>query len=289
MSQSWTPAADGWRLHIVHRTGFEYDGLARASHNEARLTPATLPTQSVLTAELRLRPTAGRSVYRDYWGNRVVAFQLDEPHPSLEVTSESTVETSGPRAPTGELSRAELAGGPVADLMDELLSQTQQTAIDAVLLDEARHRTDGCGPHDAAALLCAFARELLRYEPGTTGVHTTASEAVVGGTGVCQDFTHLALGLLRGVGIPCRYVSGYLFPNTEAEPGSATEGESHAWLDYFAGEWNALDPTSGALVGERHVVVARGRDYADAAPLRGIYHGAPVQALGVSVAMTRLR
>ena len=108
MTQTWTPHSGGWRLHVVHETGFAYDGLARASHNEARLTPAALPTQSVLTTELRVKPTAGRSSYRDYWGNRVVAFQLDEPHASLEVTCESTVETSAAQAPFGVLGRSEI-------------------------------------------------------------------------------------------------------------------------------------------------------------------------------------
>jgi transglutaminase-like putative cysteine protease len=288
MTQTWSPHAGGWRLHILHETGFTYDGEARASHNEARLTPSNLPTQSVLATELRVRPTAGRSSYRDYWGNRVVAFQLDEPHATLQVTSESTVETSAARPPLGLLSRAELSHGPVADLMDELLEATAMTALPAALMDATREATAELDAHEAADYVSAHARELLAYVPGVTEVHTTANEALEVGKGVCQDFTHLSLGLLRGIGIPARYVSGYLYPRDGVEPGETTQGESHAWLDYFAGEWNALDPTSGAEVGPRHVVVARGRDYIDAAPLKGIYHGAPVSALGVSVAMTRL-
>jgi len=288
MTQTWTPHAGGWRLHVVHETGFAYDGLARASHNEARLTPAALPTQSVLTTELRVRPAAGRSTYRDYWGNRVVAFQLDEPHPSLEVTCESTVETSAALPPAGDLGRAELSSGPVADLMDELLAATPPTQIDRDLLGDVAAATASLDPHEAAQHVSEVVRSLLTYVPGATSVQTTAAEAIAVGKGVCQDFTHVGLGLLRGIGIPARYVSGYLYPKDGVEPGETTQGESHAWLDYFAGEWNALDPTSGAEVGPRHVVMARGRDYNDAAPLKGIYHGAPVGSLGVSVAMTRL-
>lgn len=288
MTQTWSPHAGGWRLHIVHETGFTYDGEARASHNEARLTPSSLPTQSVLGTELRVKPTAGRSTYRDYWGNRVVAFQLDEPHSSLQVTSESTVETAAALAPRGDLSRADLAGGAVADLMDELLEPTTMTALPEDLLATIRDDTAHLDPHEAAAHISERCRDLIGYAAGVTGVHTTATEALSVGKGVCQDFTHLGLGLLRGIGIPARYVSGYLYPIDGVDPGETTQGESHAWLDYFAGEWNAIDPTSGADVGPRHVVVARGRDYSDAAPLKGIYHGAPVSVLGVSVAMTRL-
>ncbi len=288
MTQSWTPHTGGWRLHVVHETGFAYDGLARASHNEARLTPAALPTQSVLTTELRVKPAAGRSSYRDYWGNRVVAFQLDEPHASLEVTCESTVETSAAQAPLGLLGRAELSGGPVADLMDELLAPTAPTRLDADLVAAVAEATQGLDPHEAAAHVSETVRSLLTYVSGATSVQTTAAEAIAVGKGVCQDFTHVGLGLLRGIGIPARYVSGYLYPRDGVDPGETTQGESHAWLDYFAGEWNAIDPTSGTEVGPRHVVVARGRDYNDAAPLKGIYHGAPVGSLGVTVAMTRL-
>ena len=288
MTQTWTPHSGGWRLHVVHETGFAYDGLARASHNEARLTPAALPTQSVLTTELRVKPTAGRSSYRDYWGNRVVAFQLDEPHASLEVTCESTVETSAAQAPFGVLSRSELSSGPVADLMDELLAATPPTRLDGELIASVAEATRDLDPHEAAAQVSEIVRSLLTYVSGATSVQTTATEAIAVGKGVCQDFTHVGLGLLRGIGIPARYVSGYLYPTDGVDPGETTEGESHAWIDYFAGEWNALDPTSGAEVGPRHVVVARGRDYNDAAPLKGIYHGAPVGSLGVTVAMTRL-
>ena len=288
MTQTWTPHSGGWRLHVVHETGFAYDGLARASHNEARLTPAALPTQSVLTTELRVKPTAGRSSYRDYWGNRVVAFQLDEPHASLEVTCESTVETSVAQAPFGVLSRSELSSGPVADLMDELLAATPPTRLDGELIASVSEATRDLDPHEAAAQVSEIVRSLLTYVSGATSVQTTATEAIAVGKGVCQDFTHVGLGLLRGIGIPARYVSGYLYPKDGVDPGETTEGESHAWIDYFAGEWNALDPTSGAEVGPRHVIVARGRDYNDAAPLKGIYHGAPVGSLGVTVAMTRL-
>ncbi len=107
------------------------------------------------------------------------------------------------------------------------------------------------------------------------------------GSGVCQDFAHVALALLRATGIPARYVSGYLHPSATAEIGETVAGESHAWIEAWTGDWQAFDPTSGA-VGDRHVVVGRARDYADLSPLHGIYHGGPAEDLGVAVELTRL-
>ena len=123
---------------------------------------------------------------------------------------------------------------------------------------------------------------------GTTGVRTNAQEAWDQGQGVCQDMAHVTVALLRAAGLPARYVSGYLHADPGAEPGQTAVGESHAWVEYWAGSWQPLDPTSGAPVAERHVVVARGRDYADIPPLKGIYHGAPTGAPKVTVEVTRL-
>ena len=123
---------------------------------------------------------------------------------------------------------------------------------------------------------------------GTTGVRTDAQEAWDQGQGVCQDIAHVTVALLRAAGLPARYVSGYLHADPSAEPGQTAIGESHAWVEYWAGSWRPLDPTSGAPVRERHVVVARGRDYADVPPLKGIYHGAPSVAMDVTVEVTRL-
>jgi transglutaminase-like putative cysteine protease len=105
---------------------------------------------------------------------------------------------------------------------------------------------------------------------------------------VCQDFTHVALALLRARGIPARYVSGYLHPSSTAQPGQAVAGQSHAWVEAWVGDWVPFDPTNGGPVGERHVVVGRARDYADLAPLNGIFHGGPAKSLGVRVELTRL-
>jgi transglutaminase-like putative cysteine protease len=130
--------------------------------------------------------------------------------------------------------------------------------------------------------------ETLRYERGATHVRTSSAQARAAGGGVCQDFAHVTLALLRAAGLPARYVSGYLHPAAEAGIGETTTGESHAWVEFWAGAWAAADPTSLAEVGSRHVLLARGRDYADVRPLSGIYSGPAAEHLGVTVEVTRL-
>jgi transglutaminase-like putative cysteine protease len=106
--------------------------------------------------------------------------------------------------------------------------------------------------------------------------------------GVCQDITHLALGALRSVGIPARYVSGYLHPRPNAAIGETVGGESHAWVEWFCGDdWRGFDPTNGIDIGDRHVLVGRGRDYNDVPPLRGVYAGPFGSTLFVTVEITR--
>jgi transglutaminase-like putative cysteine protease len=144
------------------------------------------------------------------------------------------------------------------------------------------------GPGAGAGAVAEAIREQVEYIPGTTTVHTPAAEAWAARAGVCQDLTHLTLGALHAVGIPARYVSGYLDPRVDDAVGEPIVGESHAWLEYWAGGWFPLDPTNLRPVGSRHVVLARGRSYDDVAPLRGIFAGPTnTQELAVTVAITQ--
>jgi transglutaminase-like putative cysteine protease len=165
------------------------------------------------------------------------------------------------------------------------------TPLTAVTPDVAAAVVDAVGgadPGEAATEIASRVRSQVSYMAGATGVRTNAQEAWDQGQGVCQDMAHLTVALLREAGLPARYVSGYLHADPSAEPGQTAVGESHAWVEYWAGSWLPCDPTSGAPVRERHVVVARGRDYLDIPPLKGIYHGAPTSALDVTVEVTRL-
>jgi len=280
----------GWRLRIEHTTSVKYAGPVLTSFNEARMTPLTLPTQTTLDARVSAGPGVPVWTYNDYWGTYVSVFDLPDPHDGLLIRAVAMVETEEPAGvpEDGRLGweplREEASGGRLLEFMlpTELTTVTPQIA--ATVTGDLR----SVPPDGAAEAISSRVRERVSYMPGATGVRTDAQEAWDKGQGVCQDMAHVTVALMRAAGLPARYVSGYLHPDTRARPGSTAVGQSHAWVEYWAGSWVAVDPTSGAPVGERHVVVARGRDYADVLPLKGIYHGPPESAMDVTVEVTRL-
>jgi transglutaminase-like putative cysteine protease len=278
-----------WRIGIRHVTGYEYERPVTSSYNEARITPISNDRQLVLESEVDVTPPASIYRYWDWWGTLVHSFDLQEPHDELIITGTSVVETSGPPdSPPAPATWDDLATFAVRDQYAELLCASRYVPLSGGVADAARELGRSLDPLETCAAVMAWVRTRLRYERGATTVSTTAADALEIGAGVCQDFTHVALGLLRALGVPARYVSGYLHPTSKAEPGHAVAGQSHAWIEAWVGEWMPFDPTNGSPVGERHVVVGRARDYADLPPLNGIFHGGPAKALGVSVELTRL-
>jgi transglutaminase-like putative cysteine protease len=279
----------GWRLQVRHHTGYRYAKDVHASYNEARLTPPDTETQLVIEHQVEVHPGAVLSRYRDYWGTWVHAFDLHRPHRELSVTGHSVVVTGmRPTDPAPDMDWEELLSPVVEDAWCEFLDPTPYTPIDAAVRSAAARFADAPTPREAVEGVVAWVRESLEYEKGSTTVATTAPEALHAGQGVCQDFAHVVLAMIRALGIPGRYVSGYLHPSDDAVVGEAVAGESHAWIEAWLGSWNSYDPTSGVPVDARHVVVALGRDYADVPPLKGIYHGGPSEALDVNVELTRL-
>jgi len=281
----------GWRMQIRHRTGVAYAGPVTSSYNEARMLPSPEPRQSVLHASVTVTPFARTHQYQDYWGTTVTSFDVHTPHSALEVLAESVVETSGP-APVraGAPGWSDLAHPSTIDRWNEFLLETPRTALDEELTDLAAtvkgsHRV----PIEAARAVCDRLRDQISYVPGTTGVLTDAVQVWRQKKGVCQDISHLAIALMRAMGIPARYVSGYLHPKTNAPIGEEAAGQSHAWIEWWSGEWRAFDPTNGVPVAERHVVVGRGRDYGDVPPLKGVFAGAAGTGQQVEVILTRLR
>jgi transglutaminase-like putative cysteine protease len=280
------------RLDIRHTTRFTYDGpKVTSSYNEARLTPQTTASQTTLESTVTTHPAAATTRYWDYWGTLVTAFDLHEPHDLLEVLAHSLVETSPPPAPAAVLGWAGLGADAVRDRYAELLTPTSYApAPDAPgLADAAGEIAAYPDPMIAVEAAVGIVQAGLEYDPGSTGVRTTAVQAWEAGSGVCQDFAHITLALLRSAGIPARYVSGYLYPVADADIGQTVVGQSHAWVEAWVGDWVAVDPTNSAPVGERHVRVATGRDYGDVSPLRGVYTGAAGSTLEVTVELTRLR
>jgi len=275
--------AYSWRLRTEHTTVYEYPTSARASYNEVRQTPPTTARQTALEARIVTHPSASQYAYRDYWGTRVTAFNVDAPHDRLEIHSAALVETR-PWAGKTDASWHDLAR--VSSRHAELMTPTRYT--DPVgELAEIGPSLRGASPLDTVEQVVGWVHDTLDYVRGVTHVHTSATEAYAARSGVCQDFAHLALTALRECGIPARYVSGYLYPAERAPIGEELVGESHAWVEAWLGEWWGIDPTNGSEVGMRHVVVARGRDYADVPPVRGIYAGDPGHRAVVSVRLTR--
>ena len=277
-----------WRLSIRHRSGYRYRSEVTSSYNEARISPLTTPDQLVISATVEVSPHAHVLRYWDYWATVVHAFDIHEPHTELVVEGRSLVQTERPPTDPPSVEWAALRDEALIDDFTELLSPTAYVHADDEIRDVAADLASLTSPRDAVDGAIAWVASTLRYEPGATGVHTSAVEARRGGRGVCQDYAHLTLAVLREAGIPARYASGYLYPSADGRIGDEVTGESHAWIEAWTGDWWGLDPTSGEPIGERHVLVARGRDYADVPPLKGIYHGGPSESLGVTVALNRV-
>ena len=277
-----------WRMRIEHRTTMEYSGTVHASYNEVRITPRDLGRQLTISHRVDVNPYTSLYKYVDAWQTIVHAFDVQEAHRTLVVTGTSVVESSDPPAAGDEMSWTDLASDQARDDFCEFLGYSSRVSADAEIVDAAAGLRESRSPAQAVEAACEWIHSTFEYQTGSTTVTTTASEVLRARRGVCQDFAHLGIALLRSMGIPARYVSGYLHPDPEAERGRSYAGESHAWLEAWTGAWRPLDPTTGAAVGERHVLVGRGRDYADVPPLKGIYHGAAAEAVDVAVQLERL-
>lgn len=278
-----------WRLQITHTTHYRYDSPVAQSYNEARLEPRSDRHQTVLASRVEVEPSTRVVRHVDYWGSVVHHFDVQIPHQELTVVGRAVVETATTIAEPGDVTWDELADEENTDRFQELLVPTARVTWndDTIAGAASDIRAASATPAEAAQAAAAWVNERVEYRKGTTGVRTTAAEVLEVGSGVCQDFAHLTLSLLRAMGIPSWYVSGYLHPQAEAPLDEPLVGESHAWVAAFTGTVWPLDPTSLSPVAERHVRVAAGRDYTDVSPFRGIYAGHANQDLDVTVELIR--
>jgi transglutaminase-like putative cysteine protease len=278
-----------WKLQVRHETRYEYETPVLASYNEARISPLDMPTQFTLEHRVEVSPPANLFRYRDYWGTRVHAFDLHRSHSEFSVVGTSLVETAR-RTPSADESVTweALEATGLADRFCEYLTATPITAPDDEVLAVAGRLRSEATPAAAVAAMGAWLGSNLEYQPGWTNVSTTATEVLRSGRGVCQDYVHLGLAFARACRIPARYASGYLFSSSTDTVGEAFAGQSHAWLEVWLGDWHPIDPTSGDDVAEKHVLVARGRDYGDVPPLKGVFQGGSSAKLAVSVELTRV-
>ena len=280
-----------WRLRVVHSTGYAYKSPVTASFNEARLTPRSDSRQNVILNRVETVPATRSYRYVDYWGTAVTSFDLHAPHAELEVTSSSVVETDRGVSSKDENARAswdDLHSEAVIDRFDEVLSPTHYTPQSKRIRRVGERIAKYHDPQEAVTAAANWVHSELKYVAGTTGVHSSGLDALREGKGVCQDFAHLTLILLRGMGIPARYVSGYLHPNHKAVVGDTIDGQSHTWVQAWTGGWWHFDPTNDTDINEQYISVGVGRDYSDVAPLKGIYSGEGSTDLDVVVEITRL-
>jgi transglutaminase-like putative cysteine protease len=283
------------RYHLVHTTEFVYDGPVSESYNEVRLRPIHDDRQSCLSFRLTTNPISRGTAYRDSLGNWAHQFNVLAEHRHLKVEAESVVLVHD--APSGIRGRTPLAEFDARkdQLDEEYFDFTAPTGYVPHLqrLNEIMQAAESTG-NGTVEGFSQMASELIhkrfRYVKGATHVHSSIEDSLAIGAGVCQDFAHLLLGIVRMRGIPGRYVSGYLVPGSAAGPNAKQEevigGQaSHAWAEVLSPEngWMPFDPTLGKPVGLRHVRVAYGRDYGDVAPVRGVYKGHAGQSLAVDV------
>jgi transglutaminase-like putative cysteine protease len=268
-------------MHVAIRylTTFTYDTEVSESHNALRACPAENGHQRLLRYDVEVDPEARMISYRDYWGTRVDSFGIVGKHTRLTVVADAEVETGPAPQPEGDvplqqaLDRAEL---------HEYLTPTPHAAWDDAIAAFAAEVVAGTETAaEAATAVQTAVGERLRYETGSTEVGTSVVDVFTQRRGVCQDYAHLALAIYRSLGMPARYVSGYLYAVDSASgksPNADTEIEvsTHAWVEVAIPGygWWGLDPTNQLAAGERHVKIGHGRDYEDVTPLRGVYHGA---------------
>ena len=278
---------------IRHITRFTYDAPIRESVMEIRMQPRTELAQRCLRFELATQPRAHVSSYVDLVGNIVHHFDIPSEHTELQITAQAIVEFVGDGdlalpAPTTMDAWSEVDAATTGADAWEMVRPSAFVRETALLHDFAQSlgldRT-----LDPASLVMALSDAVHRsfeYKTHATRVDSPIDEALTSKKGVCQDFAHILIALLRRLGVPARYVSGYLFHSRGER---TAEGATHAWVEVWlpGSGWVGVDPTSNVLAGERHVRVAIGRDYADVAPTRGVYKGAAAGTLAVSVHVSR--
>ncbi len=292
------------RLDIRYVTRFDYATAVAESQNELRACPASDDRQALLHYNVTTIPSSRVASYVDHWGTRVDTFGVRLPHTSLEVIAEATVETTKQALITTSPRLSTMRDLDFRDRHLEYLAPSTHVRWGPEVTRAAAAAADIAGDDAIRAVLAVHRAvgEALAYAPGETYVGVGVDVVFATGQGVCQDFAHLAVAMYRSLGIPARYVSGFLFTADDATGedvhGDEVQVETHAWIEVALPReatgrdpdvtWFGLDPTNQQEVADRHVAIGRGRDYDDVAPFRGVYAGASDHELDVSVSMRRL-
>ncbi len=274
---------------IRHVTRFRYSAPVRESVMSLYMQPRTEARQRLQTFQVQVQPHAQLFAYSDYLGNAVYHFDVPGAHDALTITAESTVEMADPEPlPDAMLTESWNALNAIATRGEhwDMLHDSHYIQF-SELLSEFEESLNFPANADPLTWLKALNTSLYShfdYVPAATQVDSPISDALRNGKGVCQDFAHIMIALVRRRGIPCRYVSGYVFRSLDSHDRSM-EGASHAWAEAFLPDigWVGFDPTNDAIAEERHIRVAVGRDYADVSPTRGAFKGGSASELAVAV------
>ncbi len=283
------------RFQVEHATTFSYAEPVDLACHMVRLLPRPLPYQQVITSEVIADPAASRhSEGVDHFGNRVGWLFLDRPHPHFTVTLKAEVEVDFPRAPAPESTPPweEVAtardGGPLQWQAAEFVFESPMVAADPDVAAYVAQSFPAGRPVLVGVIdLLDRIRQDFRFQAGVTTIATPVGRVLAQRAGVCQDFSHLMISGLRSLGLPSRYVSGYI--RTRPSPGQVRRrgaDQSHAWVGCWLGPahgWVDVDPTNNLIVRDEHVVLGWGRDYGDLSPVRGVILGGGAHSLDVRV------
>jgi transglutaminase-like putative cysteine protease len=272
---------------IYHTTTYEYDRPVKESVNEIKIYPYQCSEQEVLQHDISITGHPDIQTFYDYWGNKTGVFNLLPTHKELSIASKLLVRTTAPSVTeinfdTGfEQLDAEVKGEmKLIELLTPEKIKSQNDINGIISLIDKNEQSIA----STISSCCQYIFENFKYIKGITNVETTVDEIMEHKSGVCQDFVHLMLQILRTMKIPGRYVSGYICPNKNGMRG---EGATHAWVEAWipAYGWAGIDPTNNVWVTNNHVKLAVGRNFSDCSPIKGSFRGPAKQKLLVYVSI----
>ena len=273
-------------IEIKHITRYTYDSPVRDSANQIILYPINDEYQDVVKQEITITGNPLVDTHIDYYGNEVGSFTYVQPHMEMTISSKLTVNTKHKLLPVNDI----FPGQQWEDLKRlqnvvpyiDFLKQEYFEGLDELKAIVEAEKSKDDTPYQVVLRFCQYVYNNFEYIKGVTTVDTTLDEIWKIRSGVCQDFAHILMEMLRIIYIPARYVSGYI---CTGQNGMRGEGATHAWAEAFIPDygWLGLDPTNNCIANESHVRLAVGRNFSDCSPVKGVYKGAAKHQLKVAV------